>query len=159
MSLGFNGLVADWYWMRALQYVGGKILNAPRGIQFDNLAELDLKLLAPLLDVATTLDPEFMEPYQYAAVVLPAVDQEEAIRITQKGIAANPSMAALSTSRLHLLASRNYTAAGEAYAQGAIISGAPPWMQAMKARWRPRAAVATWPERSTRGCMNSRRQR
>jgi len=22
MSLGFNGLIADWYWMRSLQYVG-----------------------------------------------------------------------------------------------------------------------------------------
>ena len=24
MSLGFNGLAADWYWLRSLQYIGGK---------------------------------------------------------------------------------------------------------------------------------------
>ena len=27
ISLGFNGLVADWYWMRSLQYLGRKIVK------------------------------------------------------------------------------------------------------------------------------------
>ena len=27
ISLAFNGLAADWYWMRSLQYVGRKVLN------------------------------------------------------------------------------------------------------------------------------------
>src|SRR5436190_17121835 len=84
ISLGFNGLAADWYWMRALQYVGRKVLNTPREVQLDDLGQLDVKLLAPLLDIATTLDPEFMEPYEYAAVVLPAVNVEDAIRIARK---------------------------------------------------------------------------
>src|SRR6185436_20844656 len=74
ISLGFNGLAADWYWMRSLQYVGHKIIDVPDNIPIDNLAQLNLKLLAPLLDTATTLDPQFMEPYQYAAVVLPDID-------------------------------------------------------------------------------------
>ncbi|HSQ24739.1 MAG TPA: hypothetical protein VLN44_10015, partial [Pyrinomonadaceae bacterium] len=26
LSLAFNGLASDWYWMRSLQYVGGKIV-------------------------------------------------------------------------------------------------------------------------------------
>src|ERR1700730_7338036 len=91
ISLGFNGLAADWYWMRSLQYVGRKALNAPRDIQLDDLGQLNVKLLAPLLDTATTLDPEFMEPYEYAAVVLPGVNVEDAIRIARKGIAVNPS--------------------------------------------------------------------
>src|SRR5437660_6249210 len=91
MSLGFNGLLADWYWMRSLQYVGRKIMNVPSDVPIDDLGSLNLKLLAPLLDNSTTLDPQFIEPYEYAAVVLPAVNVEEAIRITKKGIAANPS--------------------------------------------------------------------
>ena len=33
MSLGFNGLAADWYWMRSLQYVGRKIMNHPEDAQ------------------------------------------------------------------------------------------------------------------------------
>ncbi|HJX93860.1 MAG TPA: hypothetical protein VJ372_25410, partial [Pyrinomonadaceae bacterium] len=74
LSLGFNGLAADWYWMRSLQYVGGKIVNMPENVVFDNLEQLNLKLLPSLLDTATTLDPEFFQPYEYAAAVLPAVD-------------------------------------------------------------------------------------
>jgi len=135
MSLGFNGLVADWYWMRALQYVGGKILSAQGSIQLDELSQLDMKLLAPMLDVATTLDPEFMEPYLYAAVVLPAIDENQAIRITRKGIAANPSQWRLYQHLGYIYWQRgNYASAGEAYSEGAKIAGAPAWMQAMKAR-------------------------
>ena len=60
ISLGFNGLAADWYWMRSLQYVGRKIINVPDNVPIDNLAQLNLKLLAPLIDTSTTLDPEFI---------------------------------------------------------------------------------------------------
>lgn len=135
MSLGFNGLAADWYWMRALQYVGGKILSAPGPIQLDDLSLLDMKLLAPMLDVATTLDPQFMEPYLYAAVVLPAIDEDEAIRITRKGIAANPTQWRLHQHLGYIYWQRgDYRSAGEAYSEGAKIAGAPAWMQAMKAR-------------------------
>ncbi|MDQ5845952.1 MAG: hypothetical protein M3539_11740 [Acidobacteriota bacterium] len=135
LSLGFNGLAADWYWMRSLQYVGRKILNLPEDVQLDNLAQLNLNLLAPLLDAATTLDPQFIEPYQYAAVVLPAINVAEAIRIIKKGIAANPDSWRL----YHHLGyiywqQKNFTLAGDAYEHGAKLPGAPPWMQVMKAR-------------------------
>src|SRR3954463_5598250 len=73
ISLGFNGLAADWYWMRSLQYVGRKIIN-DNDVPLDDLGVLNLKLLAPLLDTATTLDPEFQDPYEYAAIVLPSIN-------------------------------------------------------------------------------------
>lgn len=135
LSLGFNGLAADWYWMRSLQYVGGKILNFPGDVQLDHLGQLNLKLLAPLLDAATTLDPQFMEPYQYAAVVLPDIDVQETIRIVKKGIAANPSEWRL----YHNLGfiywqQQDFKTAREAYEQGAKLPGAPEWMRAMSAR-------------------------
>jgi Flp pilus assembly protein TadD len=57
---------------------------------FENLEQLNLKLLPSLLDTATTLDPEFLEPYEYAAAVLPAVNADEAVRIVKKGVAAKP---------------------------------------------------------------------
>src|ERR1700752_5294862 len=91
ISLGFNGLAADWYWMRSLQYVGRKILNHEGDIALENMSELNMKLLAPLLDTATPLDPEFIELYEFGAIVLPAVDVQQAIRLTQKGIDANPN--------------------------------------------------------------------
>jgi len=135
MSLAFNGLAADWYWMRSLQYIGRKIINFPENLQLDNLQQLNLKLLAPLLDAATTLDPEFMEPYEYAAVVLPAVDVREAIRITNKGIDANPHAWRLYQHLGYIYwQEHDFKAAGETYARGAALPGAPIWMEAMKAR-------------------------
>ncbi|MEN3328420.1 MAG: hypothetical protein V7638_3227 [Acidobacteriota bacterium] len=134
MSLGFNGLAADWYWMRSLQYVGRKIIN-DNDVPLDNLGLLNLKLLAPLLDTATTLDPEFLDPYEYAAIVLPAINVNDAIRITKKGIDANPNAWRL----YHHLGyiywqQHDYQAASEIYGRGAQIEGAPPWMEAMKAK-------------------------
>ena len=135
ISLGFNGLAADWYWMRSLQYVGRKILSLPENVQIDDLSQLNLKLLAPLLDTATTLDPAFMEPYEYAAVVLPAVDVQEAIRITRKGMAANPQAWRLYQHLGYIYwQQHDFQAASETYGHGASLKGAPAWMEAMKAR-------------------------
>jgi tetratricopeptide (TPR) repeat protein len=134
ISLGFNGLAADWYWMRSLQYVGSKIVNYG-DVPLDSLSQLDLKLLAPLLENATTLDPEFLDPYEYAAVVLPAIDVNEAIRITRKGIAANPNAWRLYQHLGYIYwQQQDYVTAADVYGRGAEIPGVPAWMQAMKAR-------------------------
>ena len=135
LSLGFNGLLADWYWMRSLQYVGRKIMTVPDNVPIDNLGALNLKLLGPLLDTSITLDPQFMEAYEYAAVVLPTVNIDEAISITKKGIAANPGEWRLYHHLGYIYWQRgDFKAAGETYGAGAAIPDAPPWMQAMKAR-------------------------
>ena len=135
LSLGFNGLIADWYWMRSLQYVGGKMLSDPSRTLMDSLSDLNLKLLAPLLDTATTLDPAFIEPYEYAAIVLPAVDVDAAIRLTKKGIAANPSSWRLYQHLGYIYWQLgDFHTAAETYGTGAKIPGAPEWMEAMKAR-------------------------
>lgn len=135
ISLGFNGLAADWYWMRSLQYVGRKVLATSTNIQLDNLNDLNLKLLAPMLETATTLDPQFLEPYEYAAVVLPAVNVDDAVRIVKKGIAANPSSWRLYQHLGYInWQQKKFDEAGEAYRQGAALPGAPTWMKVMQAR-------------------------
>lgn len=135
ISLGFNGLAADWYWMRSLQYVGRKVLKSGQGLQLDNLSSVNLQLLAPLLDTSTTLDPQFMEPYEYAAIVLPGIDPNEAVRITKKGIAANPSSWRLYQHLGYIYWQRqDYEAAGNTYREGAKLPGAPTWMEALQAR-------------------------
>ena len=135
MSLGFNGLVADWYWMRSLQYVGQKIIDLPMDVQLDSLGQLNLTLLAPLLDTATTVDPQFREPYLYAAVVLADVDPERAIQIMKKGIAANPSVWRFHQHLGYIYwKQKNFQAASETFSEGAAIPGAPTWMEAMKAK-------------------------
>ena len=135
MSLGFNGLAADWYWMRSLQYVGKKIFQFEGDIRLDDMSALNLKTLAPLLDTATTLDPEFIEPYEYAAAVLPAIDVQQAIRLTEKGIDANPNEWRLYHHLGYIYWRQNeFQKASEIYNRGSQVPGAPTWMQAMKAR-------------------------
>ena len=135
MSLGFNGLAADWYWMRSLQYVGKKLLNSTGDISLDDLSGLNMTLLAPLLDTATTLDPEFIEPYEYAAMILPAIDVQQAIRLTQKGIDANPNAWRLYHHLGYIYWRQGqYEIAAETYGRGAQVPGAPTWMEAMKAK-------------------------
>ncbi len=140
MSLAFGGIIADWYWMRSLQYVGRKALTRER-IRIDNLSELDLKLLAPLLDTAATLDPKFMAVYEYGAVVLPTVSDrdadEDAVALLKKGINANPDSWRLYQHLGYIYWQRgDYMAAAEAYAAGSRLSGAPSWMKTMEINMR-----------------------
>ena len=139
LTLAFNGLAADWYWMRSLQYVGRKIVHHQdthnNKFVLSDLSTLDLRLLSGLLDVATTLDPQFIPVYEYGAVILPEVNADQAIALLNKGIAANPS-----SWRLHqhlgyiYWQRREYAKASEVYAAGAKLDAAPPWMTAMSAR-------------------------
>jgi tetratricopeptide (TPR) repeat protein len=135
MSLGFNGLVADWYWMRSLQYVGRKVVAHRGDLRLDDLQSLGLDRLAPLLEQTTTLDPEFMAAYEFGAVVLPAVDEAAAISLIEKGIRENPRQWRL----LHHLGYIHWTRgrfreASAAYLRGAEIEGAPSWMRVMAAQ-------------------------
>src|SRR4030095_12243427 len=90
MSLAFNGLAADWYWLRSLQYVGRKMDAYKERFSLDDLSPLGVKSLGPLLEHATTLDPQFMAAYEFGAVVLPSIDREAAVRLVEHGIRENP---------------------------------------------------------------------
>jgi tetratricopeptide (TPR) repeat protein len=139
MSLAFNGLAADWYWMRSLQYVGGKVVqyeDEHHG-QFDltSLSTLDLRLLPSLLDVTTTLDPQFIPAYEYGAVILPETNPDAAIALLNKGIAANPSSWRLHQHLGYIYWQRkDYARASEVYEAGAKLPAAPAWVTAMAAR-------------------------
>ena len=135
MSLSFNGLIADWYWMRSLQYVGRKILAQEDKVQLNNLASLNMKLLYPLLDTATTLDPQFIPVYEYGGVVLPEINADDAIKLLRKGIENNPAEWRLYYHLAYIYWQRkDYKSASEAYAEGAKLPNAPAWMAQMSAR-------------------------
>ena len=90
-ALGAEGLLADWYWILSLQYIGGKLVSTDTAnLNIDNLNNLNPRLLYPYLDNATDLDPKFFAAYSYGAIVLPAIDPEQAISLTEKGIRNNP---------------------------------------------------------------------
>ncbi len=134
-SLGFEGLIADWYWMKSLQYIGDKILKSEKGISIDNMREMNPRLLYPYLDNATTLDPKFTSVYEYGAMILPAIDNEQAIKLGEKGIKDNPNEWRL----YHYLGFtywrlKDYEKAADVYGRGSQIAGAPNFMRLMAAK-------------------------
>ena len=136
LALAFNGLAADWYWMRSLQYVGGKIVTfEDTHTERFTLSDLDLHLLPSLLRMSTALDPQFLAPYEYGAMVLPELNSNEAINLVNSGIANNPSSWRLYQHLGYIYWRLNdYEKASATYATGAKLPGAPPWMAAMGAR-------------------------
>jgi tetratricopeptide (TPR) repeat protein len=80
-ALGFEAVLADYYWLRAVQVVGSK--TSPVG---------QSELIGRLIDVVTTLDPWVLHPYRFAAVWM--TDDESAVRkanlLLQRGIAHHP---------------------------------------------------------------------
>ena len=132
--LGTDSLVADWYWMRSLQYIGDKLVNSTEDVRLDDLRYLNPRLLYPMLDSATDLDPHFIAPYTYGAMVLPAIDGEQAIALTKKGIANNPKEWRLYQHLGYIYwRAKAYPQAAETYDIGSKIEGSAPFMKMMAA--------------------------
>jgi len=132
-TLEYGTLVADIYWTRAVQYYGGKRLG-----QDTNLASL-----WPLLDVATTLDPNLMPAYRFGATFLAQPEPrgagrpDLAIQLLQRGIDANPEYWRFyqDLGNIYYLNLKDYSKAGEAYLEGSRKLGAAAWMKVMAARF------------------------
>jgi hypothetical protein len=80
-ALGFQALVADYYWLLAIQIVGAETNPARYA-----------PLIGQLIDVVTTLDPWVDHPYRFAALWLS--DSPESVRegnrLLERGIAYHP---------------------------------------------------------------------
>lgn len=80
-SLGFDAVVGDLHWMRAVQIVGSREGAVGRS-----------SLIGALVDVVTTLDPWVSHPYRFAAIWMK--DDETAIHqanaLLERGIAHHP---------------------------------------------------------------------
>lgn len=137
-ALGTEGLLADWYWMASLQYLGDKIVSTNSGeLNIEDLRPLDPRLLYPYLDNATDLDPKFLAAHYYGAVVLPAIDPQKAIALTEKGIANNPGEWRLYQYLGYIYwRLKDYDKAAETYEKGSTIENVPPFMKMMAAAMR-----------------------
>jgi hypothetical protein len=116
MSLGYDSLLADIYWTRAVQYFGYRVGNP--GETFP--------LLAPLLDITTTLDPQLIIAYRFGTIFLSEPDPagagraDLAVDLVKKGIAANPDEWRLyqDLGFLYSIRLKDYPKAAEAYLEG-----------------------------------------
>jgi hypothetical protein len=88
VTLGFDSVLADVYWIRAVQYYGDVKLSTSKKKEYG--------LLYPLLDITTTLDPRFNIAYRFGAILLSegypngAGNPDQAIALLQKGIREMP---------------------------------------------------------------------
>ena len=122
VALGYDQLVADFYWLAFVGYVGdGVARGRDRSVMADKY-----------LDLITSLDPYFVQPYWFCAFTVGS-EQKRPLRaneIIKRGISANldnwylPYIAGIN---MYLYA-HDEVAAAKYYADAAKLPGAPSWL-------------------------------
>jgi tetratricopeptide (TPR) repeat protein len=129
VGLSYDTLLADVYWVRALQHYGGERLKADGDKTYDRLY--------PLLDLTTTLDPRFTIAYRFGAIFLAeprpggAGRPDLAIALLKKGIAATPGKWDYyhDVGFVYYWNLRDYQRAAEWFRRGGDLPGAPWWLK------------------------------
>ena len=132
LSLGYDGLLADVYWTRAVQYFGGHHAEGAN----------HYRLLAPLLEITTTLDPHLVVAYQFGANFLApkppngAGMPDKAIQLVNYGIENNPSDWNLyyQLGFIYYMELKDYPRAAEAFSRGSQLPNAHPFMKILAAQ-------------------------
>lgn len=131
LSLGYDGLMADIYWTRAVQYFGGHHATGNE----------NYRLLAPLLEITTYLDPHLLVAYEFGANFLApappngAGEPDRAIRLAESGIRANPNVWRLyyNLGFIYYFEKKDYEKAAEAFQRGSEVPDAHPFMKILAA--------------------------
>src|SRR5712691_1670930 len=132
LSLGYEGLLADIYWTRTVQYFGRK--HMAYSDRYD--------LLAPLLEITTALDPHLIVAYQFGSSFLapPPPDgagmPERAIQLVEYGIRNNPDDWKLYSDLgfIYYMDKKDYAGAAIAFDRGSKVPNAHPFMKIMAAQ-------------------------
>jgi tetratricopeptide (TPR) repeat protein len=131
-SLGYDGLLADIYWTRAVQYFGGRHHDQ----------EQSYNLLYPLLEITTHLDPQLTVAYQFGASFLAppppdgAGQPERAIQLMEYGIQNNPNDWKLyyDLGFVNYMNLKDYPKAADAFERGSKVPNAHPFMRLLAAQ-------------------------
>ena len=132
MSLGYTGLLADIYWTRAVQYFGEQ----------HHRESGDFRLLAPLLEVTTELDPKLLPAYQFGANFLAPKPPSgaglpgAALSLMKYGVEHNPDQWRLyyNLGFLYYTEFKDYAKAAEAFREGAALPVTNEFMPILAAR-------------------------
>jgi len=140
MSLGLDALAADIYWIRTVQYFGRKLIDSGKPLSSAATKDLRMDLLAPMLNIVVTLDPQHVPAYRFGAMFLPERDLPAAIALVEKGISENPHEWRLYQDLGYIYwqagnassaqeQADNYARSAEWYEKGGNAAGAPWWMR------------------------------
>ena len=133
MALGFDAVVADLYWMRAVVYYGGQRLRERSTRNYD--------LLHPMLDLVTTLDPRFKVAYRFGAIFLTEAypdgpgRPDQAIALLQNGIERDGGRWEYmhDIGFIYYWWLQDYPKAAEWFDRGARVPGGPTWLAPLAA--------------------------
>ena len=133
MALSYHSLLADVYWIRAVQHYGDTKLG--------RAADRSYALLYPLLDLTTSLDPHFAVAYQFGALFLAEAPPggpgrpDQAITLLEKGIKVEPEAWQLyqAVGFVHYWSRQDYTSAADWFRRASQLPGAPTWMAPLAA--------------------------
>ena len=131
-SLGYDGLLADIYWTRAVQYFGGR----------HHAVAKSYNLLYPLLDITTHLDPQLVAAYQFGASFLAppppdgAGQPERAIQLMEYGVQNNPNDWKLyyDLGFVYYMNLKDYRKAADAFHRGSEVPNAHPFLRLLAAQ-------------------------
>jgi hypothetical protein len=140
LSLGYDGLLADIYWTRAVQYFGAR----------HHTGTTNYVLLAPLLKITTTLDPHLLVAYDFGANFLAPRPPEgaglpdDAIQLVEYGIQNNPNDWKLyyQLGFINYMERKDYLAAARAFTRGSQIPNAHPFLKVLAAQMAQHAGDA-----------------
>lgn len=133
LSLGYDGLLADIYWTRAVQYFGSRHVSRAA----------DYKLLAPLLEITTALDPKLIVAYQFGAnFVAPNLPEgagmpDKAVALLEYGIRNNPDNWKLYYELgfiYYYMKPTDYAKAAESFERGTKVPNAHPFLRVLAAQ-------------------------
>jgi tetratricopeptide (TPR) repeat protein len=131
LSLGYEGLLADVYWTRAVQYFGTQ----------HHQGNADNRLLYPLLNITTQLDPHLVPAYEFGAAFLASPPPmgaglpEQAIELVEYGIRNNPDDWHLYYDLGFLYYDlKEYSKASDAFERGSRVPNAHPFLKIMAAQ-------------------------
>ena len=133
MALSVDSVVADVYWIRALQYFGT--------IRRSDRTEKNYDLLYPLLNIVTTLDLRFDSAYRFGAIFLtePSPDgpgrPDQAVTLLQKGAQHMPERweYLTDTGCVYYRSLHDYAEAALWFRRAAAIPGSPRWFPSLAA--------------------------
>ena len=133
LALSYDALLADVYWIRAVQHYGGTKLSTDPDKKYD--------LLYPLLDLTTSLDPRFNVAYTFGSIFLSEPPPggpgrpDLAIALLEKGLRAQPEKweFAQQIGFVHYWWRQDYEEAAAWFARAAAFPNAPFWIAPLAA--------------------------
>jgi hypothetical protein len=128
LSLSFDAIVSDLYWMRAIQHAGRE---RQAGRDESRFARLE-----PLLSLTVALDPQFNAAYRFGAILLAEEPPngpgraDQAIGLLARGLRASPLrwQYAQDIGFVHYFHTGRFDEAGRWFTRAAAMPGAPRWL-------------------------------